>query len=151
VTYSTAEGRQELLDELAAAIAAIGVAIALLTEAYELLDEQSGDLLEEQLFRPAQAAYGVAKRTHSSFASRYGLPSREFNADVDIRPTTAGDLVERAVDELINADDTIASLQDSLLPVEVGDPEVRAGLSQVRETIAPLPARSQNLTRTLGR
>jgi hypothetical protein len=93
----------------------------------------------------------VAKRTHSSFASRYGLPGREFDAGVDIRPTTAGDLVERAVDELVNADDTIAALQDSLLPVEVGDPEVRAGLSQVRETIAPLPGRSHHLTRTLGR
>ncbi len=151
MTYSMAEGRQELLDELAVAIQAIGVAIAQLTEAYELLDEHNADVLEAQLFRPVQSAYGLAQRTHSSFAGRYGLPAREFATNIDIRPTSAGDLIERAVDELLNADETISALQDSLLPVEVGDPEVRAGLSHVRETIAPLPGRSEHLTRTLGR
>ena len=38
-----------------------------------------------------------------------------------------------------------------MLPVEVGDPELRSGLSRVRELIAPLPDRARNLVRVLGR
>ena len=45
----------------------------------------------------------------------------------------------------------LATLQDSMLPVEVGDPELRAGLSAVRESIGPLPGRARELLRTLGR
>ncbi len=45
----------------------------------------------------------------------------------------------------------LASLQDSLLPVDVGDEEVRAGLSAVRRGIADVPARARSIARTLGR
>jgi hypothetical protein len=60
-------------------------------------------------------------------------------------------LIERAGDAAYDADQSIAELQDSMLPVEVGDPELRAGLSQVRETLSPVPARARGLIRTLGR
>jgi hypothetical protein len=59
--------------------------------------------------------------------------------------------IDSAADALRGADETLATLQDSMLPVEIGDPEVRAGLSRVRELIAPLPGRGRELLRTLGR
>jgi len=78
VAYITAEARQQLLDDLAVAIEAIGDALAALGAAYELLDEQTADRMEELLFRPVQQAYGRAQRTHTSFAERYSLPVRTF-------------------------------------------------------------------------
>jgi hypothetical protein len=38
-----------------------------------------------------------------------------------------------------------------MLPVEVGDQQLREGLSATRSTLAPLPARARELVRTLGR
>jgi hypothetical protein len=38
-----------------------------------------------------------------------------------------------------------------MLPVEVGDPQLRAGLSEVRRLIAEVPARAHDLVRTVGR
>jgi hypothetical protein len=45
----------------------------------------------------------------------------------------------------------LAALQDSMLPVEVGDPPLRAGLEDVRRLIGELRGRSRELVRTLGR
>ncbi|MBV9415658.1 MAG: hypothetical protein JO363_11825 [Solirubrobacterales bacterium] len=59
--------------------------------------------------------------------------------------------VERAVDAIERADQGLADLQDSMMPVEVGDRELREGLSDVRETIADLPARARRLMRAQGR
>ena len=44
-------------------------------------------------------------------------------------------------------------LQDSMLPVEYGDPELRAGLAEVRELVGEVHARRALLfkSRTLGR
>ena len=66
MAYTTAEARIQLLDDLAHAIDEVGVALGALGEAYELLDEQTGDRMEEQLFRPVQVTYGRAKRPYSS-------------------------------------------------------------------------------------
>jgi hypothetical protein len=38
-----------------------------------------------------------------------------------------------------------------MMPVEVGDPELRAGLSEVRELLSDVRARAREFTRTLGR
>jgi hypothetical protein len=38
-----------------------------------------------------------------------------------------------------------------MLPVEVGDAELRSGLAEVRELLGDLRARSRELVRTLGR
>jgi regulator of protease activity HflC (stomatin/prohibitin superfamily) len=59
--------------------------------------------------------------------------------------------VERAVEAVEHADHVLSELQDSMLPVEVGDRELRDGLSEVRETIAELPARARRLMRAQGR
>jgi hypothetical protein len=150
--YTTADGRRQMLDELAAAVEGIAAALASLGEAYERLDDQSAERLEDELFAPVQAAYGRAKRTHTDFAGRHGLPIRAFDQSPPTRlPSDARHSIERAIDDLQAADETLSTLQDSMLPVEVGDPELRAGLAQVRELISPLPHRSRELMRTLGR
>jgi hypothetical protein len=150
--YTMAEGRQELLDQLATATDMLGSALAELTEAYEQVDEQTGDRLEANLFRPLTGAYGLAKRTFSEFAERYGMPSRRFaDQNASGRPHDVRGMIDRAADQLAEADQTIAELQDSMLPVEVGDKEVRAQLARVRELISPLPERADEFIRVLGR
>lgn len=151
MSYKSADARQQVLDELATAADHLGVAVARLGEAYESLDEHSADRLEEELFRPLQAAYGTARRTHAEFASRYGVTSRTFAQQSPRRPAGPREELELAAEEVRAADETIATLQDSMLPVEVGDPELRAGLSRVRELIAPLPERARQLVRVVGR
>ena len=61
MAYSTAEGRQQLLDGLADAIEELGYALTALGAAYEQLDVTTADKLEEELFGPAQRAYGRGK------------------------------------------------------------------------------------------
>lgn len=152
MTYVTAEARQQLLDTVAEAIDEIGAAIAVLGDAYEHLDEHSADKLEEELFRPVQAAYGVAKRTHSSFAERHGLPTRTFQpTPPGSSPAGVKDLLATAVDAVGEADLILSELQDSMMPVEVGDAELRAGLAEVRRTLGEIDARARRFVSLLGR
>lgn len=150
--YVTEEARRELLDDVAVAIDEIGVALAALGSAYELLDERSADALEEELFRPIQVAYGRARRTHARFAERYGLPGRDFAPAAPGAPSRGvRSFLDAAVDAVGEADAALASLQDSMKPVEVGDPELRAGLAEVRELVGDLGERARRLVRVLGR
>jgi hypothetical protein len=152
MAYVTAEARQQLLDDLAAAIDAIGSALAALGAAYELLDEHTADRLEAELFRPIQAAYGRARRTHTEFAGRYGLPTRTFTPGNPGLPSQGvRGFLERAVDAVDEADETLVDIQDSMMPVEVGDPQLRAGLAEVRELVGSLRSHVRELVRTLGR
>jgi hypothetical protein len=152
MTYTTVEARQKVLSDIAVAIAQIAVSLTALEQAYEELDEHNADVLEEQLFRPAQQAYGRAKRTHAEFAARTRLTSESFEQEPPVpHPQSVQTLIERAVFAAGEADQTIAELQDSMLPVEVGDPELRAGLSQVREALSRIPSRARELVRTVGR
>lgn len=152
MSYTTIEGRERVLGDLAVAIEQIAEALAALGEAYEQLDEHNADVLEEQLFRPVQSAYGRARRTYSQFATRSNLRPRTFEThSPGLQSQTVQALIERAVDAAHDADQSIAELQDSMLPVEVGDPELRAGLSQVRETLSTIQVRARELVRTVGR
>jgi len=152
VAYSAAEARQELLDDVAAATDDLGVALAALGEAYEQLDEATGDRLEEALFRPVQVAYGRAKRTHAEFAQRVGIPGRTFVQPTPGHPSQGvKGFIDTAVSATTRADDRLGELQDSLRPVDVGDAELRAGLSEVRRLIDGVPARARELTRVIGR
>ena len=45
----------------------------------------------------------------------------------------------------------IADLQDSMLPIEFGDPELRTGLAEVRTLLDQLPGTAREFLRTLGR
>jgi hypothetical protein len=152
MAYVTTEARKELLDAIAVAINRIGGALALLGQCYEQLDDDTADRLEEQLFRPVQVAYGRARRTHAAFARRHGLPNRSFAPRTPPGAShTAGETLERAIEAIEGSDQEIAELQDSLMPVEVGDPELRAGLAEVRTLLDRLPARGRELARTIGR
>ena len=152
MAYVTAEARQELLDEIAHAIDEIGGALAALGEAYEQLDERSADTLEERLFRPIQSAYGRARRTHSEFATRHGLPTRTFSPAAPVAPSSGvHGLLELAAEAVTEADESLAALQDSLKPVEVGDTELRAGLAEVRRSLGELESASRSFLRSFGR
>jgi hypothetical protein len=152
VSYAAADARQQILDEIAAAGAQIALALACLGEAYEVLDEHSADRMEDQLFRPAQQALARAQRTHTDFAAAHGLAQQSFAAgDVGHGNQTGHDLVVRAATAAGEADQLLAELQDSMLPVDVGDPALRAGLAAVRELISSVPPRANDFLRTLGR
>jgi hypothetical protein len=152
MAYASQEARQDLLARVAEAVEALSRALAALGDAYDQLDEQTADRLEEQLFRPAQAASARAQRTYAAFAERHRLPPRAFEPagpGAPSRGTRA--FVESAIEEIETADHVLAELQDSMLPVEVGDAELRAGLADVRAQLAELPERGRGLLRTLGR
>jgi hypothetical protein len=152
MVYITADARQGLLDTVASAIEQLSVALAALGEAYEQLDEQSGERLEQQLFHPVQIAYGRSQRTYSGFAERHELPGRAFAPATPGAPSAgARGFIDEATDAVADADHTLSELQDSMLPVEVGDAELRDGLREVRELLGPLRGRSREFVRTLGR
>jgi hypothetical protein len=152
VAYDSGQARVELLDDLAVATDALGRAMAALGEAYEQLDERTADTLEEQLFGPVQRAYGRAQRTHAGFAERHGLPTRTFAPGAGGPPSRGvRGFVEDASAAATEADARIAELQDSMRPVEVGDAELRAGLSEVRRIITDVPAHARAFVRLLGR
>jgi hypothetical protein len=152
MAYTSAEARQELLDSLAAAAEEIGFALAALGEAYEQLDERNADRLEEVLFGPVQVAFGRAKGTYARFAEGHGLPSRSFEgASPGLPSTGAKGFIDSAVAAVANADGTLAELQDSGLPAEVGDVELRAALRDVRALLGDVRQNARALERTLGR
>src|SRR3954467_3520277 len=146
------EARQQILDDLAAALDKLGLAVACLSEAFEQLAVDPADRLEADLYRPVQRAYGRGKRTHAQFAERVGLPGDTFE------PPSAGAssqgarvLIQRMVAAVTDADRRIAELQDSMMPIEFGDGELRTGLSEVRELLERVPAQAGQFLRTLGR
>ena len=60
-------------------------------------------------------------------------------------------LLDLCVEAVEEADNILAELQDSMRPVEVGDPELRAGLAETRELLGTIPDRAHRLLSTLGR
>jgi hypothetical protein len=152
MAYTSAEAREELLDAFAVAIERIGFALAALGAAYEQLDERNADRLEEELFGPVQKAYGRAKTTYAQFAQRNRMPSRAFAAPSPGVPSTgAKGFIDSAVEATAEADNALSELQDSSLPTEVGDVELRAALTEVRELLTGVRRRARELERTLGR
>jgi hypothetical protein len=152
MAYVSAEARRQLLDEVEAAVDDVGLALGALGEAYEQLDDHTADVLEQRLFRPVQGAYGRAQRTAAGFAERHGLTMRAATAATPHAGSTGvRALVDEATAAVRRADDRLSSLQDSMLPVEVGDPELRAGLADVRTQLASVAAAARELLRGLGR
>jgi len=153
MTYTSDEGRRELLAATAEAADTIAVVLAALGEAYELVDEDTAERLEAELFGPAQAAYGRLKRGHAEFAARSGLPAASFAVAEPPGAPSGGaqGYVEAAIEAAEHADDILSELQDSMLPVEVGDPELRAAIADVRTRLGEVPVRGHELLRMLGR
>jgi hypothetical protein len=149
---SALEAREQILADLAIAIEKLALAAAGVGAAYELLDELTGDRLEAELFRPVQKAFGRAKRTQSQFAERVGLDDYEFDTPSAGLPSQGVKvLIDHAVEASTAAAGVIADLQDSMLPIEAGDAELRAGLAEVRELLDEIPGRARGFVRTLGR
>jgi hypothetical protein len=152
MSYSTAAARRDLLDAVADAIEDLARALAALGAAYELLDAHKADELEQALFGPVQLAYGRLRRTHADFAGRHGLPDRAFEMPLPTAPSTGlKGYVEGATAAVTSADATLATLQDSMMPIEVGDAELRAGLAEVRELVDAIPQRARAMARSFGR
>lgn len=152
MAYTTTEGQQQVLDALEQAAQGIGAALAAVGEAHEQLDEQSAERLEAGLFRPIQRAYALAQRTRTAFAARADLTVGQLPAQPRGAPSHgAKGFVEEAIAAAAEADTALANLQDSMLPVEVGDAELRAGLSSVRELLAAVTPAGREMLRTLGR
>jgi len=152
MAQTTVEARQQLVDTLAEATQEIGFALASLGAAYEQLDVNHADELEEQLFRPVQLAYGRARRMHADFAGRHGLTGVEFKTPSPGLPSTgAKGFIDNAVIAVGKADNELAELQDSMLPVEVGDPELRAGLADLRSLVGNVARQAREVVRTIGR
>jgi hypothetical protein len=152
VSYTNAQARQQLLDALAQATNDIGLAMANLTAAYDQIDDSAAERLETELFRPLQLAYGQAQRTYADFAREYGLPAHTFDAsDAHAREHNAAAIIEAAAAAVARADAALGTLQDSMLPVEVGDPALRAGLERVRQLLGDVTGHFRTFTRTLGR
>lgn len=152
MAYVTSEARQELADSVADAAGQLGTAVAMFGTAYEGLDDDHADRLEEALFRPVQLAYGRAQRTATSFAERSGVSV----PTVDARPAGPPSRgvrghIEDATEAVFLAESILTELQDSLSPVEVGDAELRAQLADVRERIAGIPAAAEAFIGTVGR
>ena len=146
------EAQQQILDDLAAALDQLGLAVACLSEAFEQLAVDSADRLQADLYRPVQRAYGRGQRTHAQFAQRIGLGGDTFT------PPSAGaasqgvkELVQKMAAALADADRRLSELQDTLLPIEFGDAELRSGLNETRELIKPVPRAAAMFLRTLGR
>jgi hypothetical protein len=152
VTQSTTDARRQMLDVLAGAAERLNGALGLLGAAYEQLDEQTAEQLEDGLFGPVQRAYGRLRRTHTEFAARHGLSVREFPpAPVSAPGHGVHELLEDAIVQTAEADDELGTLQDTMLPVEVGDRELRDGIAETRSRIAPVPDAARRLLRTFGR
>lgn len=152
MAYTTADGRQQLLDQLAEAIDELGFALAALGAAYEQLDVATADKLEDELFGPLQRGYGRAKRTYSAFAERGGLVTEDFEAQEAGLPSTgAKGFIDEAANAISTAGAKLAAIQDSPMLIEVGDGELRKGLVEIREATGDLPHAARELTRRLGR
>jgi len=151
VSYTTESGRQQILEDAAAAAYPLNSALAAIAEIFDHLDEPTADRMEAIVFKPLQGGYGLLRRTLTEFAARSGLEPPQFYEPPVALPSGAHAVLEHISEWAGEADQIIAELQDTLLPVEVGDPELRAGLSGTRTQIAKVPSAVVELLRTLGR
>jgi hypothetical protein len=104
------------------------------------------------MFRPVRSAYGRAQRTRSGFAERQHMVAEPPASPAPSAPSADPRVhLERSIDAIERADHVIAEMQDSMLPVEVGDRELRDGLTEVRELIADTPREGRQLLRLVGR
>jgi hypothetical protein len=152
MAYTSESARKQLLDELGQAVDHLSVAVSALGEAYEAADVRTAAELEDRLFRPVQGAYGRARRTRAGFAERHQLSSEPVAPRAAAAPSADPRVhLDRAIQAIEQADQVVAEMQDSMLPVEVGDRELRDGLTEVRELIAAAPREGRQLLRLIGR
>jgi hypothetical protein len=99
-----------------------------------------------------QLAYGRGRRIHTEFTARHGLVARKIEPPGPGLPSTGvRGFIDNAVAAVGRADNALSTLQDSMLPVDVGDPPLRAALAELRELIGVIEPRAREILRTLGR
>jgi hypothetical protein len=150
MSYTAQEGYERMRSALRSATHQLDGALQSLRDAHELLDEHLSERLEDELFRPVRRACGEARRAYlelpgtspgeSEPPPARGVPSHGAKA-----------FIQDAVEATGRADEAIIALQDSMLPVEFGDPKLRARLSAIREQLAGVPRAARELLRVLGR
>lgn len=152
MAFTTTEARDRIIGDLEAAEEELGLAVACLGEAFELLATGSADRLEDELFRPIQKSYVRTKRTRTGFAQRVAQDTDE-PAQKQPGPASQGakGFVQQAIAATTQADLILSELQDSMMPVEGGDAELRASLSEIREMLSPMRVSAGAFLRTLGR
>lgn len=147
-----AEARQEIVDELGAAIAQLTLATNAIGEAFELVSVTAQDRLEEMLFMPAQKGLGRIKRAQKGFAEANGLDASEQPVPSAGPPSQgARGFVEKAAEGARQAEYHLSDLQDSTYWIEFGDAELRAAVAEARERIGTVPGAATEFLRTLGR
>ena len=152
MAYTTSEARDRIIGDLEAAEEELGIGVAALGEAFEALATGSQDRLEDELFRPLQRALARTKRTRTAFAVRVGHLTDDPEQKSPGPPSQgAKAFVERAAAAASQAELILTELQDSMMPVEAGDPELRAALAEIRELAAPVPGAARSFLATLGR
>lgn len=151
MSYDATAARKDLLAALVTAESHLTAAVEALGAAYDALDERTAERLETELFGPVMKAAGRVRRTAQEFAGRFGLevPARQVPAPAGRRAVR--ELITRAADECAHADAELTALQDSGQAIEVGDAELRSGLSAVRLLLGPVPQHARSLLSTLGR
>lgn len=153
MTYDSAQARRALVDELLGAAGEISAAIASASAAYELLDDTSGDRLEERVFAPLQKALATLRRAVDAFAARHGDPAASAAPPPPEPHPSQGvaALLDGCAGAARAADERLGTLQDSLVLVDVGDADLRAGVSDTRRRLGAVPAALREFARTLGR
>ena len=152
MSYTVQQGQEQILQVLAEAAEEIGFALASLGEAHEQLDDQTAERLESELFRAVQLAYGRLRRTYTDFAKRSGLQTPTLAQRAAGAPGAGvKHIIESAIAATEKANSDLIELQDSMLPVEVGDEQLRAGIAEVRELIDGLRGHARDFVRVLGR
>lgn len=148
MTYTAQEAIEQMRAAVLAASHDLDAALQRLGDAHEMLEERLGERLEEQLFRPVRRASAEARKAYASLA---GSAEREAPPVRGAPSHGAKAFVEEAVEAVRRADAAIAELQDSMLPVEAGDAQLRARLTAVREQLAGVPSAAREFVRVLGR
>jgi hypothetical protein len=152
VSRTLAEDQERIVADLNVATEQLGLAASALGLAFDQLDEVTGDRLDGELFRPTQKAFGRTKRTMTQFAERMGLePPNPSPGSPGLPSQGVKALVERAAASSAQAGHTLSELQDSMLPIEAGDAELRSAIAEVRELIDSIPSRTRAFLRGLGR
>jgi GH25 family lysozyme M1 (1,4-beta-N-acetylmuramidase) len=94
----------------------------------------------------------LRSRLSRRFADRHGITTRAFATPSPGIPSIgAKGFIDIAVNAVAEADSALSALQDSSLPTKVGDVELRAALTHVRELLGGVRQRARELERTLGR